>query len=158
TARTLPPSDLAAPQPSASHILGVAAAVARAELPVIVTANLGRDRAAVGALAALTERYAIPVAQPHASCVHPPASHPMNLGHAGTELVAKADVIIAVECEVPWYPRYVTPRDDAQVAHLGADPLYTRYPIRSFPAQVVVPGNARAALEMLAAALEDAGV
>jgi acetolactate synthase-1/2/3 large subunit len=90
--------------------------------------------------------------------VNLPASHAMNLGHAGTELVPKADVIIAVECEVPWYPRYVTPRDDAQVVHLGADPLYTRYPIRSFPAQIVVPGNARAALEMLAAALEDAGV
>src|SRR5262245_36348490 len=50
--RTLPPSDLAAPQPSAQHIEAIAAAVARAELPVIVTANLGRDRAAVAALAA----------------------------------------------------------------------------------------------------------
>jgi len=156
--RPLPPTDLAAPQPSAAHIEAIAKLVARAELPVIVTANVGRDHGAVRALAALTERYAIPVAQPHASCVNLPASHPMNLGHAGTELVAKADVIVVVECEVPWYPRYVTPREDAQVVHLGVDPLYARYPIRSFPAQIVVPGNARAALTMLDAALADVGV
>jgi acetolactate synthase-1/2/3 large subunit len=156
--RALPPTDLAAPQPSASHIEEIAKLVARAELPVIVTSNLGRDREAVAALAALAERYAIPVAQPHASCVNLPASHALNLGHAGTELVAKADVIVVVECEVPWYPRYVTPREDAQVVHLGVDPLYARYPIRSFPAQIVVPGNPRAALTLLDAALADAGV
>src|SRR5215471_18078460 len=153
-----PPTDLAAPQPSASHIEQIAKLVARAEMPVIVTANLGRDHAAVAGLAALAERYAIPVAQPHASCVNLPASHAMNLGHAGTELVAKADVIVVVECEVPWYPRYVTPRADAQVVHLGVDPLYARYPIRSFPAQIVVPGSARAALTMLEGALAEAGV
>ena len=156
--QALPPTDFAAPQPSASHIGEIAKLVARAELPVIVTANLGRDLAAVGALAALAERYAIPVAQPHASCVNLPASHPMNLGSAGTELVAKADVIIVAECEVPWYPRYVTPRADAKVVHLGADPLYSRYPIRSFPAEIVVPGNTRTALELLDAALADASV
>ena len=156
--QALPPTDHAAPQPSAKHIGEIAKLLARAELPVIVTANVGRDFGAVGALAALAERYAIPVAQPHASCVNLPASHPMNLGHAGTELVAKADLIIVAECEVPWYPRYVTPRADARVVHPGTDPLYARYPIRSFPAEIVVPGNTRAALELLDAALADASV
>jgi acetolactate synthase-1/2/3 large subunit len=156
--RALPPTDLAPPQPSAKHIEAIAKLVARAELPLILTSNLGRDRAAVGTLAALAERHAIPVAQPHASCVNLPASHPMNTGHAGTELLAKADVIIVAECEVPWYPRYATPREDAQIVHLGVDPLYTRYPIRSFPAQIAVTGNVRAALELLDAALADAGV
>jgi acetolactate synthase I/II/III large subunit len=157
-ARALPPTDLAAPQPSASHIEAIARLVARAELPVIVTSNLGRDRAAVGVLGALAERHAIPVALPTPSCVNLPASHPMNLGHAGAELIAKADVIVVAECEVPWFPRYVTPREDAQIVHLGVDPLWSRYPIRSFPAQIAVPGSARTALEMLDRALTDAGV
>ena len=68
----------------------------------------------------------------------------MNLGAAGAELLAKADVIIVVECEVPWFPRYSQPREDAQVVHLGVDPLWSRYPIRNFPAQIAVPGQARA--------------
>jgi acetolactate synthase-1/2/3 large subunit len=132
--------------------------IAGAEWPMIVTANLGRDRAAVATLAALADRHAIPVVQPHASCVNLPASHAMNLGHAGVELLAKADVIVVVDCEVPWYPRYFTPREDAQVVHLGVDPLYTRYPIRSFQAQLAVPGSARAALELLDQALGEGGI
>ena len=121
---------------------------------MIVTANLGRDLAAVGALAALAERYAIPVAQPHASCVNLPASHPMNLGHAGTELVAKADVIIVAECEVPWYPRYV----DAARRREGRAPR-RRSALRALPDPLVprarssMPGNTRTALELLDAAL-----
>jgi len=156
--RPLPPTDLGAPQPSASHIEAIAKLVARAELPVIITSNLGRDRAAVPVLAALAERHAIPVALPGPSCVNLPASHPMNLGAAGAELLAKADVIIVVECEVPWFPRYSQPRQDAQVVHLGMDPLWSRYPIRNFPAQIAVPGQARAALAMLDEALVAAGM
>jgi acetolactate synthase I/II/III large subunit len=157
-ARALPPTDLAAPQPSASHIEAIARLIAHAELPVIVTSNLGRDRAAVAVLGALAERHAIPVALPTPSCMNLPASHPMNLGFAGAELLAKADVIVVAECEVPWFPRYVTPREDAHVVHLGVDPLWSRYPIRNFPAQIAVPGNTRTALEMLDRALADAGV
>ncbi len=82
----------------------------------------------------------------------------MNLGAAGAELLAKADVIVVVECEVPWFPRYLQPREDAQVVHLGVDPLWSRYPIRNFPAQIAVPGQARAALAMLDEALVAAGV
>ena len=79
-------------------------------------------------LAELAERHAIPVAQPHASCVNLPASHALNSGHAGTELLAKADLMLVADCEVPWYPRYSMPRDDAKVVHLGVDPLFERYP------------------------------
>ena len=128
----LPRTELATPQPSARHIDMLADWIAAAEFPLILTSNLGRDRAAVGVLAELAERHAIPVAEPHGSCVNLPASHPFKLGHAGTELLGKADLLLVVECEVPWYPRYATPRADAKVVHLGVDPLFERYPLRSF--------------------------
>ncbi|HEX5045563.1 MAG TPA: thiamine pyrophosphate-requiring protein [Gammaproteobacteria bacterium] len=150
-------TELAPPQPSTSHVSAIARMMARAEWPVILTSNLGRDRAAVAALARLAERHAIPVIQPHPSCVNLPASHEMNLGHAGVELLGKADVIVVVDCEVPWYPRYVTPRADARVVHLGVDPLFARYPIRSFPGEMAVAGSSRAALAMLDEALRSAG-
>jgi acetolactate synthase-1/2/3 large subunit len=153
-AAALPATDIAPPQPSAAHVEALAKLVAKAEFPMILTSNLGRDRAAVATLAALAERFAIPVAQPHPSCVNLPASHAMNLGHAGVELLGKADVIVVVDCEVPWYPRYFEPRADAQIAQLGVDPLWTRYPIRSFPAHLAITGSSRAALELLGAALD----
>jgi acetolactate synthase-1/2/3 large subunit len=152
--RLLPQTELALPQPSAQHIDQLADWMATAELPLLLTSNLGRDRAAVAVLAALAERHAIPVAQPHASCVNLPASHPFNLGHAGTELLGKADVIVVTECEVPWYPRYALPRDDAKIAHLGVDPLWTRYPVHSFAAHLALVGSSRSGLALLDEALQ----
>jgi acetolactate synthase-1/2/3 large subunit len=150
----LPPTELATPQPSARHIDTLAGWIAAAEFPLIVTSNLGRDRAAVGVLAELAERHAIPVAEPHGSCVNLPASHPFKLGHAGTELLGKADLVLVVDCEVPWYPRYAAPHADAKVVHLGLDPLFERYPHRAFTAHLAITGNSRAGLELLDEALK----
>jgi acetolactate synthase-1/2/3 large subunit len=151
--QALPATDLAPAQPSARHIDTLAEWVAAAEWPMILTSNLGRDRQAVGVLAELAERHSIPVAEPHASCVNLPASHAFRTGHAGNELLGRADLIIVCDCEVPWYPRYFTPRADAKVAHLGVDPLWERYPIRSFPAHLAITGSSRTALALLDEAL-----
>jgi acetolactate synthase-1/2/3 large subunit len=152
-ATPLPPTEVAMAQPSQRHIDTLAEWVAAAEFPLILTSNLGRDRQAVDVLAKLADRHAIPVAEPHASCVNLPASHAMRTGHAGNELLGRADLIIVSECEVPWYPRYVTPRAGAKVVHLGVDPLWERYPIRSFPAHLAINGSSRSALALLDEAL-----
>ena len=152
--QTLPPTEIAAPEPSARHIDELAEWVAAAEWPMILTSNLGRDPQAVGVLGKLAERHAIPVAEPHASCVNLPTSHAMKTGHAGTELLGRADLIIVTECEVPWYPRYFSPNPKAKVVHLGVDPLWERYPIRSFRADRAITGSSRSALALLDAALE----
>jgi acetolactate synthase-1/2/3 large subunit len=78
----------------------------------------------------------------------------MKTGHAGTELLSRADLIIVTECEVPWYPRYFSPRPTAKVVHVGVDPLWERYPIRSFRADLAITGSSRSALALLDAALE----
>jgi acetolactate synthase-1/2/3 large subunit len=150
----LPNTEITVPEPSARHVEQLAEWVAAAEWPMILTSNLGRDKAAVEVLGALAERHAIPVAQPHASCVNLPASHAFNLGHAGTALLEKADVIVVADCEVPWFPRYFSPRPDAKVIHLGVDPLWARYPLRSFPAALAIAGSSRSALAKLDEALE----
>lgn len=144
---------IAEPQPSPSHIEAVAEWIAAADWPLIVTSHVGRDVAAAAALAELADTFAIPVVEPGATCVNLPANHPMSLGPAGGSLLPKADVIVVIDAEVPWFPRAFTPAPGVKVAHLGIDPLWTRYPIRSFPADVAVPGSARTALRLLADAL-----
>ncbi len=156
SAPTEPTTQTAKPQASAAHIDKLASWLARAENPVIVTTHLGRDTAAVQALAELTDRFAIPLAEMGATCVNLPASHPMRLGRAGTALLSNADVIVVIDCEVPWYPRSFTPSASTKVAHLGVDPIFTRYPIRSFPADLVIPGDSHAALTALSVALQAA--
>jgi acetolactate synthase-1/2/3 large subunit len=155
----LPPAGVVAvPQPSAAHLATAARWIAAADWPMIVTSHLGRNTAAVATLAALAERYAIPVAQAGASCVNLPASHAMNVGQAGGALLKNADLILVIDSEVPWFPRDFTPRPGTRVVHLGVDPLYVNYPIRSFPTDLAVPGNTQAALEILAAELASAPI
>jgi acetolactate synthase-1/2/3 large subunit len=142
-------------EPSAPAIAEAADLVAAAKMPVIVTSHLGRDRAAVDVLADLAGKFSIPVIQSGATAVNLPASNPMNTGQAGGALLEEADCIVVIDSEVPWFPVRFTPDDSTRVVHLGVDPVYVRYPIRSFPTDLAIAGHPRRALELLAAALDD---
>jgi acetolactate synthase-1/2/3 large subunit len=124
--------------------------LARAERPLIVTASLGHNHAAVGALAELAERFAFPVVShvPKSLCL--PTDHPMHLGFSPTRFVPDADAILVLECDVPWIPNEVAPRPDANVIHMGIDPLFARYGIRNFPGDLAIPGDTGRALQVLA--------
>ena len=68
------------PFPDTRAIDEAAEMIARAENPLIITANAGRDEDDVAQLAALAEAFAIPVTQrkPRYMCL--PIDHPMHLG------------------------------------------------------------------------------
>ena len=140
-------------EPARAAIEEAAHLIAKAESPLIVTTAVGRTPQAVAALAALAEDFALPVVQTDPRDVNLPSRHPMNLGvNAGPHL-AKADVVVVVESAVPWIPRYAKLRSGAKIIHVGADPLATRFPFRDFEADLLVTGNAAAALSLLRAAL-----
>jgi acetolactate synthase-1/2/3 large subunit len=145
---------MAPAEPSQAEVQKAARQVAAARMPVIVTSHLGRDSSAVAVLATLAETFAIPVVQAGASAVNLPASHAMNTGQAGGVLLEEADCIVVVESEVPWFPVRFTPKPGTKVVHLGIDPLFVRYPIRSFPCDLAIAGNPKAALAALTRALQ----
>jgi acetolactate synthase-1/2/3 large subunit len=151
-------SAVATAEPAADGIARAADWIAAATMPVIVTSHLGRDPLAVPVLADLAERYALPVAQAGATAVNLPASHAMNTGQAGGALLKEADCILVADSEVPWFPVRFNPRPGTRVIHLGTDPLYVRFPIRSFPTDLAIAGQTRLALERLATALAATGV
>ena len=144
-------------EPNRGEVQEAAEEIAAAQMPVIVTSHLGRDRDAVAVLAELSAAHSIPVVQAGASAVNLPASHPMNTGQAGGILLEEADCIVVVESEVPWFPVRFTPRSGTRVIHLGIDPLFVRYPIRSFPADLAITGDPKTTLAALASALEARG-
>src|SRR5262249_36320520 len=135
--------------------------LARARRPLIVTANAGRDAAAFASLAAFAERFAVPVVQHRPRYLSLASSHPMNLGFDPARLVPKADAILVLECDVPWLPSRVGPAPECKVIQAGLAPLFARYPIRGFAADVTITGGAVATLAALTAALDqdlDAGL
>jgi acetolactate synthase-1/2/3 large subunit len=63
--------------------------------------------------------------------------------HAGWEphaLLKEADLVLCVECDVPWIPAQGGPKAQAKVVHIGPDPLYARYPLRGFRTDIALTG------------------
>jgi acetolactate synthase-1/2/3 large subunit len=153
---TVRPLGAAAPAPSQGAIEEAASLIAKAEFPLIVTSSAGRSRAAFDALAALADEFALPVVQNEARDINLASNHPMNLGFAAAPFLPKADVVLVIESTVPWIPKTVTPKRDAKVIHIASDPLAQRYPFREVEADLLIAGEAAAALASLRAALREA--
>jgi acetolactate synthase-1/2/3 large subunit len=150
-----PARRVAASQPAPDET-AVAAAVdilASAQQPLIITADAGRDRAAVPALAEFAERFAIPVVEHRQRHLSLPADHPCHLGYNPAALLDGADAILVIDCDVPWTPSREAPRAGCKVIHIGIDPLFSRYPIRGFTCDVAITGATRLVLPRLGAAL-----
>ena len=142
-----------APFPDTRAIDQAAEMIARAENPLIITSSAGRDEADMAKLAALAEAFAIPVSQRKPRYVALPTDHPMHMGFSPDALIKNADCIVVIECDVPWIPGKRAPNPDAKIIHLGVDPLFQQYPMRSFNADLAVTGVLGATLPALTEAL-----
>ena len=127
--------------------------LAAAENPLIITASMGQNRAAVPALESLAERYAIPVITYRPRYVNISSDHPMHLGYEPGAYLPGADAILVLDCDVPWIPSLHKLNPDAKVIHLGADPLYENYPVRGFQCDLAIKGSAGTALPLLEEAM-----
>lgn len=143
--------------PDPARIDEAARLLAKARAPLIITSEAGRDPAAVAALVDLAEAGAIEVLEASPVYANFPAGHPCHAGYVfGSQThpaVARADVILVVDCDAPWFAARVRPRADARVIQLAVDPFFGRYPMRSYPCDVPVAAEPAAALPLLAAGL-----
>ena len=143
------------PGPNPAAIEEAGAILADAQRPLIVTGNAGRSAASFDALARLAGRHAIPVVSHAARSLCIASDHPMNLGYEPGPMLTEADAVLAVECDVPWIPSLHGPPAGCRVIHLGVDPLFSRYPVRSFPCDLAIDAAPELALPALDAALAE---
>lgn len=141
------------PHPDPQAIDTLACWIAAAQRPLIITAAAGRTADGVAALAALAERFALPVVAFNQRTVALPSDHPMHQGFQPRPLIEEADLVLVVDCDVPWIPSIEGPPPTARIAHIGEDPAFTRYPLRGFPADLSLTAAAPAALAALERAL-----
>jgi acetolactate synthase-1/2/3 large subunit len=127
-----------------------AGVLAAARNPIIITKALGRDPAAVPALVRLAEALGAPVFDQFHTYVNFPQDHPLHGGFDAAPHLGEADAILIVESDVPWFPQMHRPGAEARIIHLGVDPLFARYPVRGFPADLALAGTPRLALAALA--------
>ena len=143
----------AATLPDPAAVDQVAAMLAAARNPIIITKAVGRDPAAVPALVRLAETLGAPVFDQFHTYVNFPQDHALHGGFEAAPHLEDADVILVVESDVPWFPQMKRPRPETRVIHLGVDPLFSRYPVRGFPADAALAGTPRLTLAALADAV-----
>ena len=132
----------------------VAEDLAQAERPVIITTRIGRSVAGATALAAVADLAAIPVLG-RLEAVNLPTSHPMLVRDpaVATSLIRAADLVLFVECDVPWIPRHAEPPPDATIIQVESDPIKADMPLWTFPVDRAVTADGAVALSQLQGAL-----
>lgn len=124
--------------------------LAAAKNPLLITANGGRTPEGARALTRFAEAWAMPVVHYRPRYLAMSTEHPLAAGWDPHGPLKDADLVIVVECDVPWIPVQGAPRPDAKVVHIGADPLFARYPLRGFRTDVAVTGLVAPTLAALA--------
>jgi acetolactate synthase-1/2/3 large subunit len=121
----------------------------RAQHPLLITANGGRTLESARAIVQLAETFAIPVVHYRPRHLALSTEHPMHCGWDPHALLKEADVVLVVDCDVPWIPKEGQPKPEAKVVHIGPDPLFARYPLRGFRTDLALTGLTAATLPSL---------
>src|SRR5947208_2836851 len=120
-----------------------------AQHPLLITANCGRTLESARAIEHLAHALAVPVIHYRPRFLALSTEHPMQCGWDPHALLKDADVVLVVDCDVPWIPKEGAPRADAKVIHIGPDPLFARYPLRGFRTDIALTGAIAPTLEAL---------
>ncbi len=137
----------------------IAGALAGAERPLIVTSYAGRSTAAVQELVALAEHWGVGVIESVPNHMNFPTTHPCYLGvqwneRRQNEALARADVVLVIDSDVPWISAVNRPRAEARIFHIDADPLKTQMPLWYIGATLQCQADAALALRQIRAALD----
>jgi acetolactate synthase I/II/III large subunit len=143
--------------PDPGRIDEAARLLAGAEFPLVLTSASGREARAVTGLAELAEAGGLGVVEADPTYMNFPLRHELHLGFNQSgqtnPSLTEADVILVVDADVPWYPALAKPKDSAKIIHLGVDPFFSRYPMRSYPCDVPIVAAPGIALPMLGEAV-----
>jgi acetolactate synthase-1/2/3 large subunit len=129
--------------------------LAKAKCPIVITSSLGRSPEGVKALVDLADKASIAVCPTlFQEYMNFPFDHPCHQGFGPNPLFPKADVILVVDCAVPWVPNLQHPDRSAKIIHVGIDPFHGEYPMRSFPSDLTIQGESCHVLSELAKAFD----
>ena len=127
--------------PTRAALRQAAELLANARHPVIVAQRGAGSAEGFAALAVLADTWGIPVVQYWAVQLAIASDHPMSAGSNPEPWLSEADVILVLDCLAPWSPAVNTPQPGCVVIQAGPDPLYSRFPVRNFHADLSLAGE-----------------
>ncbi|KAH6962130.1 thiamine pyrophosphate enzyme, N-terminal TPP binding domain-containing protein [Ilyonectria sp. MPI-CAGE-AT-0026] len=135
----------------------IAQALVGAQEPLVVTGYSGRNHAAVAALLDLANAVkGLRVLDTGGSDMCFPADHPGWLGmkYGADDSIRTADVLLVVDCDVPWINTQCLPKSSAKVFHLDVDPLKQTMLVSYISAETRYRADAGTALAQIVAYLK----
>ncbi len=138
-----------------SALREIAQQLAKAKHPLIITGHSGKSAAAVAGLAEVAELVGAPVVS-SSSRMNLPTNHPLWAGISPTEYLSDADVILIVDCDVPYIPVEAKPAPEAKIHWIDMDPVKDSIPLFTFPADSRILADSAKALPALAKLLKKA--
>ena len=149
-----PRINAASPTVSALDSVGQAADIlAAAKKPIAIVQSLGRNPEGLEILVELAELLAMPVVEQWHTHFNFPQNHPLHAGFDPAPYLKEADVILAIESDVPWFPKLSEPGPDTKIIQVATDALFTDYPYRGFGSDISLSGNPRLSLLALKEAI-----
>lgn len=103
-----------------------------AQEPLVVTGYSGRNHNAIHALVEFADTVkGLRVLDTGGSDMCFPANHPAWLGlrYGVEDAIKSADVIIVLDCDVPWIPTQCRPNSSAKIIHIDVDTLKQQMPV-----------------------------
>jgi acetolactate synthase-1/2/3 large subunit len=148
TVESLPPAN-------PNDLVKIADILLTAENPLIVAGYVERYQESVGKLIELAETLCAPVV-PGLTRMNFPTSHPlcagmeeMGGGIRGNEPFAEADVILAVDYDMPYVPAEIFPKADATILHIDIDPMTQGRPLWGRGADIFMKADSREVIPAL---------
>ncbi|KAL3469736.1 thiamine pyrophosphate enzyme [Aspergillus californicus] len=108
-----------------------------AKQPLLITGYSGRNHESVAALVGLADTVqGLQVLDTGGCDMCFPADHPgwLGLKYGSHPAIETADVILIVDCDVPWIPTQCRPQESARIFHIDVDPLKKLMPLFYVPA------------------------
>ena len=143
---------------SPNGVARIAADLANARQPLVVTSYIGRNHEAVAQLVKLADEHGVAVLESAPSAMNFPADHLLHQGNHWNQPVqnpalASADCVLVIDSDVPWVPLVNHPGSDAILHHIDIDPLKRDIPLWAIDATTSHEADAAIALTQILDAL-----
>ena len=139
-----------APMADPTAIDELAALLAGAKNPVIITEEAGRSAVTVEKLVELAELLGAGVVESRASSyVNFPRTHPLHAGFEPQEFLQEADVIFLLGVIAPWHPASKKLNPGTKVAVLSDNPLRSDLPYWGYPVNQILTGEIESSMKHL---------
>ena len=127
----------------------IADKLAAARNPIVITSYLGRNPQAVASLERLAASCAMPVYEVNPTALNISRKSRWFGGYQADRAMADADLVLLLDVDVPWLPKYAALNPGASYVQIDVDAIKADFPLWGFGAEIRVQADCGKALDQL---------